>query len=660
MIVSVTLADSREAEIAGALLSVVDHVDRILVVDTGVVDRTLERARAVAGDRLVVTRHTWVDFSAARNAGLDAARDLGATWVVIVDSDERLALGAPRALRRAVARTVADVLLVESDDGAYAKDRVVRASSAARFVGPTHETLLGGGLREVLPGATFYELPKTDVALKSKCERDVAILTERVTGDPDPRWWFYLGQSYAGLGQRDRAIAAYAECIRRRVTGPEAALAALRQAEQFCALEQFDAAIASAARGLAADASFAECAVVAAQAAQKLARRDQAVAWARIAEAVGRYRGCGVHRRFFRDPPALYEQPYEILATALPDEEGRAAAAVDARAAKFARLGVATERDLDRLSVSRAAPVAAREDARAALRPSPLSASCPSARSVPIRFRPPAGWHPTNPGLARHGGEIWCVVRAVNYLIVGGKYVVGDPDGTVRTENYLGTLRPDGELVGAKRVRDLDPAPRRPKAQVVGYEDVRLVSVRGRGGAVLAGSATVCDRDPDGRPLIARLTFRGSDVRRATLQPSNQICEKNWMPISIRGEFAWVYSVDPTAILPGPLSACPLALDHLRGGAATSLGGGYMCVMHEVVSTPVARVYLHRFVRLSRRLSVTAVSPAWVFDHHGIEFCAGVVRDGDDLVLSYGVEDCEARVLRVRVKDVKRMDWITA
>lgn len=128
MLVSVTITDNREDEIVGALLSVADHVDRVLVVDTGVTDQTLQRAQSIAGDRLSIVKHKWVDFSTARNAGIDAAARMGAEWVVIVDSDERLHLGSVD-LRAALARAMTDVLLVESEDGHYPKEKILRASS---------------------------------------------------------------------------------------------------------------------------------------------------------------------------------------------------------------------------------------------------------------------------------------------------------------------------------------------------------------------------------------------------------------------------------------------------------------------------------------------------------------------------------------------------
>ena len=53
-IVSTTLTGSNREIIADALRSVVDWVDWCLVIDTGISDDTLEIARAVVGDKLVV------------------------------------------------------------------------------------------------------------------------------------------------------------------------------------------------------------------------------------------------------------------------------------------------------------------------------------------------------------------------------------------------------------------------------------------------------------------------------------------------------------------------------------------------------------------------------------------------------------------------------
>ena len=645
-LVSVTLSDNRESEIADALRSVAQHVDRVILVDTGITDRTIQRARAVAGSKLEVVTHRWVDYATARNAALDAARAAGATWILIVDSDERIDFGTID-LRAALKAARADILTVPSADDDYDKPRFVRAKAAVYFHGPTHEAPLGG-LHGPLAGVVFDELPKTNEVLARKFTRDVDVLLDFIAeNEGDPRWWFYLGRSLEGLGKKVRAAEAYRRCVELRRVGDEAAWAAFRQADILYQLGRHEESIAAAARGLGANPLFAECAWVAAIAALKIGRREQAVVWARTAEAAGLYNGCGTQRSFFRYPPALYELPYDVLRFALPDEEGREKANQDYRTALHSRFGVSSDLELDRLSVSRAAPWSKREEARSLLRPERIHTTCPSVRFTPIDFKPPKGWHAMNPSICVHGGELWCVVRTVNYWVKGRKYGVNDPDGITRTENYLGRFRRDGRLTRMHKMRDLDRSPRQP-SKVVGYEDVRLASVDGQ----LFGSATVHDR---GGVQVAALRIESGNVVGATVQRTERV-EKNWMPFERNGKLAWVYSLDSTVVLPaGTKRKCPFAIGHLRGGAIAEFDRGYLAVTHEAVDEVDGRIYLHRFVQLNAKLVVTAVSPAFIFAHYGIEFAAGLIVDGGKVVVSFGIEDKEAWIMRVDVGEVERM-----
>lgn len=661
MIVSVTVTDSREQEIVGALQSVVDRVDLVVVIDTGVRDRTLDLAREVAGDKLYVENHEWIDFSAARNFGLDAARHLGAKWALIVDSDERINFHG-EDLREKLESTTADALLVEADNGFYAKEKFIRLASAAHYYGPTHEVLLGGS-RDHFRGVSFTELLKTDAALEAKHRRDIPLLKEFIEKNPsDPRWWYYLGFALEGLKERKDAAAAFVRCTTLRRTGEEAAWSAFRAAEQLFALGRTVEAVSIAVKGLGANPTSAECAWIAAEIALNLGENDRAIAWARIAEAVGRYRGCGPDRKQFKYLPALYELPYDVLRRALLNSKERAEAEIDywlARQARMQALARTRDLDLEWLSISLAVPEEVRYETRSMLRPPKLSEMCSGAKATRIAFDPPGGRLPLNPSVCNHAGQLWCVVRAVNYSMSGRNYTVHDPNGIVRTENYLGQLKLDGTFVNPRLMRDLDKSERYP-SHVVGYEDVRLVSVRSGKRPVLTGSATVCDRDPKNSRRIARLHLDAKgDVRSAEVQPSNQLAEKNWMPVCVNGDVAWIYSVDPTCIVPGPLREAPFALDHLRGGAAVEFAGGYLCVMHEAIDEQAGRIYLHRFLRLNRRFEVVAVSQTWVFDHHGIEFCAGIAKTRGGYVISYGLEDREAWIVQISSADLKALRWIT-
>jgi hypothetical protein len=92
------------ARLVACLDSVSGTVDEIVIVDTGSTDDTVELARA-RGARVVSC--AWRDdFGAARNESLRHARG---DWALVLDADERLALGAP-TVREAVAATSADGL----------------------------------------------------------------------------------------------------------------------------------------------------------------------------------------------------------------------------------------------------------------------------------------------------------------------------------------------------------------------------------------------------------------------------------------------------------------------------------------------------------------------------------------------------------------------
>jgi len=653
-IVSATITGNREREIPEAIRSIVDQVDKVLLIDTGITDNTIARAQEVAGDKLAITKHSWSDFSKARNASLDEAKRLGADWIVVLDSDERVHLGQTD-LRSALSKSAAEVLLVESSDGHYAKEKIIRSTSGCHYVGATHEALIGGS-RETLPGVTFSELSKSPEQLKAKFTRDVELLENYLVSHPDdPRWWYYLGASFEGLGQHARAAEAFGRCVALRKFGDEAAWAAYKQAEMLFLLRHYEQAIVAAGHGLGASPMYAECAWIAAVSASRLRRQNEAIAWAHIAVTVGRYKGCATERAWFRYLPALYELPFDVLRHMLPEGSAeRKQAEEDFHKAKLMRVGAEDPHALDRLSISRSTPDHNRHEARSMLRPGKLESICPSTSAMRIGFEPPNGWHAMNPTICMMRDKIHCVIRAVNYTLEGRRYAINDPDHIVRTQNYLGTLTSDGTLEAPRLIEDLDQSVRKP-SWIVGYEDIRLVAIDGK----LAGSATVCDRDPD-RRQIARIYFTNDgDIDNAPVQASRKWHEKNWMPIERDGGLAWIYSIDPTVITPDIESECTLALEHLRGGAAIPFEGGYLLVTHETIEANESRVYLHRFVKMDRLFSVVSVSQCWIFHHHGIEFCAGMVQDGDEIVMSYGVQDREAWLARVSVEEVQAMKWFT-
>ena len=100
-IVAVILAGgNREALIMGAVASLIGYVDEIVLMVTGpsaeaAVDTVLSHhvACPVTPDRRYYVHGDRFDCASARNAGLDAARERGADWILGLDTDERMIWG---------------------------------------------------------------------------------------------------------------------------------------------------------------------------------------------------------------------------------------------------------------------------------------------------------------------------------------------------------------------------------------------------------------------------------------------------------------------------------------------------------------------------------------------------------------------------------------
>jgi tetratricopeptide (TPR) repeat protein len=320
-LVSVTLCGNSRDVIGDALRSVAHWVDRCLIIDTGITDDTLEVAHQVAGGKLVVRSFPWRDdFAAARNFALQAAAELGATWAVMLDTDERIDIGDVD-VHAALQSTRVDLVYVHYAGGSYGKERFFRLPTSGQYVGPTHEAFIRGPAGwEELKGVRFTELGKTAEQYRKKAERDVAILARYCAEHPeDPRWFYYLGDSLAGLGRTEEAIVAFRACAGLHGWDEEGAWAMYRTAECLLRMDRPDEAIEACAAGLARHAGIAELPWLAGYASWQADRPAQAVYWARFAAAMGNFAGAGssVPRVGFRYPFALWEGPYDILRFAL-------------------------------------------------------------------------------------------------------------------------------------------------------------------------------------------------------------------------------------------------------------------------------------------------------------------------------------------------------
>jgi len=104
---------NEEANIPGAIASIRQVTDNIVIVDSGSIDQTVERAQAAG---VAVQVRPFDTFGQQRNFAMDRVVELfDPEWIVTIDADERLSSGLVEELRnlgRAASPVIVDAYMV--------------------------------------------------------------------------------------------------------------------------------------------------------------------------------------------------------------------------------------------------------------------------------------------------------------------------------------------------------------------------------------------------------------------------------------------------------------------------------------------------------------------------------------------------------------------
>jgi hypothetical protein len=235
----VMMVRDEAGSIAETIASARHIVDRWTVLDTGSTDGTQNIVRTwLRGIPGQLAEERFVDYGASRSRALDLAGE-ACTFTLMLSGDETLREGA--ALRRfceARAGDVAGAYLVDTRMGGevYGSARLARTAARWRYVGETHEVLVGTdgqGSAERVPDALIVHdvSRRSRAAVVARWERDLDILNRQLVAEPGyRRALFYRAQTLECLGRLDDAIDAYQARIDAGGWHEEVFIAMLRQA----------------------------------------------------------------------------------------------------------------------------------------------------------------------------------------------------------------------------------------------------------------------------------------------------------------------------------------------------------------------------------------------------------------------------------------------
>jgi glycosyltransferase involved in cell wall biosynthesis len=279
----------------------------------------------------------------------------------------------------------------------------------------------------------------------------------------------------------------------------------------------------------------------------------------------------------------------------------------------------------------------------------------------------------SNPSICKTKDGYNVICRAVNYTQVGARdFTTNDERGVFRTKNFLLHYDANWQLLSCQEILDNPSRAKIRSCNVEGLEDCRLVEV----GEKLWFTCTTSDTNPTGQRQISLCRLGKGDGRTVAVEklipllgPDPYRCEKNWLPFVKEGKIHLMYSYDPLIIYQPDIGTgqCETVvsekpaydLSHFRGSAGSiPFEDGSLVLVHEVLQqSDFQRIYFHRFVYYDQQGKIKKVSKPFTFQHFGVEFCCGMTLDhqGNELILSVGIEDREAALYFVSLKTIQEL-----
>ena len=630
------------------LASVRELIDNWVICDTGSSDDT----RAVVVEQLdgiPGTLHdtAWTDFGANRTELMKLARE-AADYLLLVDADMTIRQTGGLPTLRADA-----YLLRESGALDYGVIRLVRGDRDWWYVGATHEYIVTNGhFRQEELDVLAVDHHADGSSRPQKLKRDIGLLKRELARDPDnARAVFYLAQSFRELGERDRAIEYYRRRVDMRGWDEEVFYANLQEGI-LKAEKQGDWGVPTLLEAWQRRPTRAEP-------LYELARLYRSRHEAALAHL---FADRGLEIPYPDDTLFIHRWVYEwglLLERALAAVElGRPDEATADLTQLAGTEGLPTHvEDFVRRALD-SAPHAVGNGPLPSANPPRLSALAPSTRIGEIKIDVKPAWPCFNPSIAADGNGFRMIVRTANYQIERG---VLHGDGILLNVNYLLELDRDLSVTAIEPIVDRARGLRRHPSQVQGFEDCRLINHDG----CWYASATVCELNPAERREIALLEFDGPNVISVARLPGPERGrhEKNWMPFVHDGALSFVYTSGPTVVLEWDNATRTLAEISRREGPPGSeeyrgssqgvpIDEGYLFVVHQVTRQGQKLRYVHRFIRLAEELELVATSVPFTFISDRVEFCAGLARRDDELILSFGISDAAAGVAVVDLDEV--------
>ena len=290
-----------------------------------------------------------------------------------------------------------------------------------------------------------------------------------------------------------------------------------------------------------------------------------------------------------------------------------------------------------------------------------------------------------NPSIYNDNGKLYVNIRHCQVTILHSEkgifehewgpltYLNPENDITLTTTNFFSELDPSDLRMKWVRKVDFSKLNSPPKWEFIGLEDCRVF--RWDDKLYLCGVRRDTTPNGQGRMELSEIEITDDSVREisrfripvptaGTDVNANSYCEKNWMPV-IDKDYQFVKWCSPVEVVkanPDTKTSTTVHMGNVllhgirdqRGGSQViPIGdnGDHICITHEVdlfqsENGKKDATYRHRIIKFDKDWNVSICTNPFSFLNAEIEFCAGMCKYGDDYLITFGVTDNAAYILR--------------
>jgi len=250
-------------------------------------------------------------------------------------------------------------------------------------------------------------------------------------------------------------------------------------------------------------------------------------------------------------------------------------------------------------------------------------------------------------------------------------YMNPENDITLTTTNYFCEIG-DDLMIKKHNVVDFSKFNQKPLWEFIGLEDCRVF--RWEEKLYICGVRRDTTTNGQGRMELSEIEMDDSGVREVsrfripTPGDDSSYCEKNWMPI-IDMPYHFVKWCNPTEVVKvDPVNKkCETVflgnyvqknLDYRGGSQVIPLGQYRIALTHQtnLFQSEQGRknaIYRHAFVIWDKNWNVVKYCEPFPFMDVHIEFCAGMTVHNKDLLITFGIQDNAAYLLRAPLKFIE-------